>query len=44
MVGKVSLEKLSEWSKLDGVGIILAPNASLVPKHDLKAKKELSLV
>lgn len=44
MVGKVSLEKLSEWSKLDGVGIILAPNATLVPQHDAKVKKELSLV
>jgi hypothetical protein len=44
MVGKVSLEKLSEWSKLDGVGIILAPNASLVPQQDVKTKKELSLV
>jgi homoserine dehydrogenase len=44
MVGKVSLEKLSEWSKLDGVGIILAPNATLVPQQDTKVKKELSLV
>ncbi len=44
MVGKVSLEKLSEWSKLDGVGIILAPNATLVPQQDAKVKKELSLV
>jgi len=44
MVGKVSLEKLSEWSKLDRVGIILAPNATLVPQQDTKVKKELSLV
>jgi homoserine dehydrogenase len=44
MVGKVSLEKLSEWSKLDGVGIILAPNATLVPQQEAKVKKELSLV
>jgi homoserine dehydrogenase len=44
MVGKVSLEKLSEWSRLDGVGIILAPNATLVPQQDAKVKKELSLV
>ncbi|HEX6891953.1 MAG TPA: homoserine dehydrogenase [Chryseolinea sp.] len=43
MVGKVSLEKLSEWSKLEGVGIILAPNATLVPQSDSKVKKELSL-
>jgi homoserine dehydrogenase len=44
MVGKISLEKLSEWSKLDGVGIILAPNATFVPQTDTKDKKELSLV
>ena len=43
MVGKVSLEKLSEWSKIDGVGIILAPNATLVPQTDVKVKKELTL-
>lgn len=43
MVGKVSLEKLFAWSKLDGVGIILAPNASLVPQTDAE-KKETILV
>jgi homoserine dehydrogenase len=38
MVGKVSLEKLAEWSKQDGIGIILAPNAKLTPsRHDKKA-------
>src|SRR5690606_10551010 len=29
MVGKVSLEKLKNWSKIDGVGVILAPGATL---------------
>ena len=43
IVGKVSLEKLSEWSQLDGVGIILAPNAKLVPQ-EAKVKQELTLV
>ncbi len=43
MVGKVSLEKLSEWSQLENVGIILAPNAKLLPQ-EAKVKKELSLV
>ena len=42
MVGKVSLEKLSEWSQLEGVGVILAPNAKLVPEEP-KLKKELTL-
>jgi len=41
MVGKVKLEKLLEWSKLDGVGIILAPNASLVPEKDGKKKETI---
>ena len=43
MVGKVGLEKLSEWSQLEGVGIILAPNATLAPQ-EAKVKKELTLV
>lgn len=38
MVGKVSLEKLSEWSKQDGVGIILAPNAKLTPQKQEEKK------
>lgn len=42
MVGKVSLEKLAEWSKLEGVGIILAPNASLVPQSEVKRERELT--
>ena len=32
MVGKVSLSKLLEWSALDGVGIILAPEAEFIPQ------------
>jgi len=31
MSGLVSLEQVKEWSALEGVGIILAPNAELVP-------------
>ncbi len=34
MVGKVSLEKLQEWSGWDGVGVILAPNAILTPQKE----------
>lgn len=40
MVGKASLEKLSEWSKLNGVGIILAPNATLTPQKERLVVKE----
>jgi homoserine dehydrogenase len=42
MVGKVTLEKLLAWSQLDGVGIILAPNAALIPQHDFQ-KQALSV-
>jgi len=35
MVGKVSLEKLQEWSGWDGVGVILAPNATLTPQKEV---------
>ncbi len=44
MVGKVSLEKLREWSTWDGVGIILAPNASLSPKNEIRQTNESILV
>ena len=40
MVGRVKLEKLQAWSLLDGVGIILAPNATLVPEKEIT--KEIS--
>jgi len=43
MVGKVSLEKLYDWSKLEGVGIILAPKASLVPQPEATLTKEFIL-
>lgn len=41
MVGKVSLEKLAAWSKQEGIGIILAPNATLTPAR--QDKKALSI-
>jgi homoserine dehydrogenase len=44
MVGKVSLNKLREWSKLDGVGIILSPNASLEPKLSTAQTVEVATV
>jgi homoserine dehydrogenase len=34
MVGKVTLEKLRKWSAIQGVGIILAPDASFVSISD----------
>ncbi len=43
MVGKVSLEKLNEWSRIDGVGIVLAPNATLVPQAETVKTTETML-
>lgn len=43
MVGKVSLTKLQEWSNLEGVGIILAPEAEFVPQTDVGARETLSV-
>lgn len=40
MVGKVSLEKLKNWSKIEGVGVILAPGALLNSKEE--GKKSIS--
>lgn len=38
MIGKVSLEKLYHWSKIEGIGIILAPGAAVNSKtQDAKA-------
>ncbi len=34
MVGKVSLEKLKNWSKIEGVGVILAPGALLNSREE----------
>lgn len=31
MVGQVKLSKLKEWSQVDGIGIILAPNSQFLP-------------
>ncbi len=42
MVGKVSLEKLNAWSQIEGVGVILAPNAKLIPEKDTESVKELA--
>ena len=36
MVGTVSLEKLHRWSKIDGIGIILAPKAILDSREATK--------
>lgn len=36
MVGKVSLEKLHHWSKIEGVGIILAPHAILNSQQEIR--------
>lgn len=34
MVGRAKLTKLNEWAALPGVGIILAPNAALLPEKE----------
>jgi homoserine dehydrogenase len=43
MAGKVTLEKLNAWSKIDGVGIILAPQAGFIPHVDYKTRLSLSV-
>ncbi len=43
MVGRVKLEKLREWSKVEGVGIILAPNATFVPEKEVENELNYSL-
>lgn len=42
MVGKVNLEKLLAWSKIEGVGIILAPQAKLTPSRQPHKDKVLA--
>lgn len=42
MVGKVSLAKLQAWSLLEGVGIILAPNATFTPIRESVRKESLA--
>lgn len=41
MVGQVSLEKLREWSRTDGVGIILAPDSKFVSRQELAKQNEV---
>jgi homoserine dehydrogenase len=43
MAGKVSLEKLSAWSKIEGVGIILAPKAGFIPLLEYQSRPALSV-
>jgi homoserine dehydrogenase len=43
MSGKVSLKKLQSWSKIEGVGIILSPDASFVPQHEFQSRLSLSV-
>ena len=43
MVGKASLLKLQEWSRLDGVGIILAPGATFTPQKQSNANESTVL-
>ncbi|MBT1702013.1 homoserine dehydrogenase [Chryseosolibacter indicus] len=38
MVGKVTLEKLLHWSKIEGVGIILAPKAAFIPLSNIQTR------
>jgi homoserine dehydrogenase len=44
MVGRVKLEKLREWSTQEGIGIMLAPNATFTPEKEVKENLHLSLV
>jgi homoserine dehydrogenase len=43
MVGRVRLEKLHEWSAVEGIGIILAPNATFVPEKETKEELRYTL-
>ncbi len=43
LAGKVGLETLAKWSKIEGVGIILAPDAQLVPLVNAEKNSELSV-
>ncbi len=43
MLGKISLTKLEQWSKIDGVGIILAPHAALEARHESGKKLSRSI-
>jgi homoserine dehydrogenase len=41
MVGQVKLEKLRVWSKIEGVGIILAPDSKFVSQDEPLKQKEV---
>jgi homoserine dehydrogenase len=43
MVGRVRLEKLREWSAQEGIGIILAPNATFTPEKTRNEKLQLTV-
>jgi homoserine dehydrogenase len=43
MVGSVRLEKLREWSVQEGIGIILAPNATFTPEKATFEKRQLTV-
>lgn len=43
MVGRIKLEKLYRFSKIEGVGIILAPNATFVPEKENEAQANFSI-
>ena len=42
MVGFVKLQKLKEWNQIDGVGIILAPNAKFISASKRKENFQLA--
>jgi homoserine dehydrogenase len=43
MVGRVALSKLYEWSLIEGVGIILAPDAKFIPQNKTASEEALAL-
>jgi homoserine dehydrogenase len=43
LAGKVSLTKLQQWSAIDGIGIILAPNASFISTEHFRMSRSLSV-
>jgi homoserine dehydrogenase len=43
LAGKVSLQKLQQWSAIEGIGIILAPNAVFISSDELKTSRSLSV-
>jgi homoserine dehydrogenase len=43
MLGKISLRKLDHWSRIDGVGIILAPHALFDASQESRKKLSRSV-